>query len=563
MNRPPALSALTLAPSQPKELHQSAALVVDGNPNTRMTLAGQLRTMGLQSVSQTSRISEARRELERNPFDVVICGDQFPKDGSNGQDLLDDLRRSGLLPYATVFILLTDEATYLKVSEAAESSVDSYYILRPYSAGSLGDRIEQARLRKSALQPIYAALEARQTDLAVQLAHTRLAERGAQWQQAGRLGAEVLLRLNHFEEAQALFAALWQADPKPWAMLGEARAQLEAGSPNAALATLQELLEIEPEYAEAYDVQGRAQMEPGQFQAALASLQKALSLTPLAVGRQQRLGMLAFFAGNRAHSIDLLERSTRLGLDSKIFDSESLVLLALAAFANEQPAQLERHLGELRKRSRAQTDDLRLQRFTDLVAALSYFQQGHVEKARNLLALACNRVMEPSFDMEAALNLLCALSGLERLQTGWLGDLGVIDRLGRRFATSKAMGDLLTNAASVHLPFAEHLQQAQDDMVQLIERALKTANNGSPQSALQDLLRTAEATHNARAVESAWLVLQGYGSSLAGADDLRQRIGQLRTDYGTARNKPALGDPRLRPTGGVNLGAMDRPVAPA
>lgn len=247
MNRPPALSALTLAPSQPKELHQSAALVVDGNPNTRMTLAGQLRTMGLQSVSQTSRISEARRELERNPFDVVICGDQFPKDGSNGQDLLDDLRRSGLLPYATVFILLTDEATYLKVSEAAESSVDSYYILRPYSAGSLGDRIEQARLRKSALQPIYAALEARQTDLAVQLAHTRLAERGAQWQQAGRLGAEVLLRLNHFEEAQALFAALWQADPKPWAMLGEARAQLEAGSPNAALATLQELLEIEPE----------------------------------------------------------------------------------------------------------------------------------------------------------------------------------------------------------------------------------------------------------------------------------------------------------------------------
>ena len=561
MNRLPALSAPTLAPSQPKELHQSAALVVDGNPSTRMTLAGQLRTMGLQSVSQTSRISEARRELERNPFDVVICGDQFPKDGSSGQDLLDDLRRSGLLPYATVFILLTDAATYLKVSEAAESSVDSY-IVRPYSAGSLSDRIEQARLRKSALQPIYAALEARQTDLAVQLARTRLAERGPQWQQAGRLGAEVLLRLDRFEEAQALFAALWQADPKPWALLGVARAQLDAGSPNAALATLQELLEIEPNYPEAYDVQGRAQMELGQFQAALACLQKALSFTPLAIGRQQRLGMLAFFAGNRAQSVELLERSARLGLDSKMFDSESLVLLALAAFANQQPAQLERHLAELRKRLRAQSDDLRLQRFTDLVAALSFFQQGQPEKARNLVSVACNRVMEPSFDMEAALNLLCALSGLERRQAGWLDETGVIDRIGRRFATSKAMGDLLTNAASAHPPFAERLQQAQDDMVQLIERALKTANNGSPQSALQDLLRTAEATHNARAVESAWLVLERYGTSLTAADDLRQRIGQLRTDYGTARNKPALGDRRLRPSGGVNLGALDRPVAP-
>jgi len=238
------------------------------------------------------------------------------------------------------------------------------------------------------------------------------------------------------------------------------------------------------------------------------------------------------------------------------------VLLALAAFSNQQPAQLERHLAELRKRLRAQTGDLRLQRFTDLVAVLSFFQQDQVEKARNLVALTCNRVMEPAFDMEAALNLLCALSGLERQQAGWLDDLGVIDRIGRRFATSKAMGDLLTNAASAHPPFAERLQQAQDDMVQLIERALKTANNGSPQSALQDLLRTAEATHNARAVESAWLVLERYGTSLTAADDLRQRIGQLRTDYGTARNKPALGDRRLRPSGGVNLGALDRPVAP-
>ncbi|MDO9611584.1 MAG: tetratricopeptide repeat protein [Serpentinimonas sp.] len=562
MNRPTLKPVPVYDSSKPKELHQSAALVVDGNPSTRMTLAGQLRGMGLQSVSQTSRISEARRELERNPFDVVICGDQFPKGGGSGQELLDDLHRSGLLPYATVFMLLTDEATYLKVSEAAESAVDSY-IVRPYSAGSLQDRIEQARLRKAALLPIDQALDAQQAEEAVRLARERVAARGPQWQQAGRLGAEVLLRLERMDQARDLFQLLWDADPKPWALLGVARAQLDAGSPNAALATLQELLEIEPNYPEAYDVQGRAQMELGQFQAALACLQKALSLTPLAIGRQQRLGMLAFFAGNRVQAVELLERSARLGLDSKMFDSEALVLLALAAFAHQQPAQLERHLAELRKRLRIQTDDLRLQRFTDLVAALSFFQQDQVEKARNLLALACDRVMEPSFDMEAALNLLCALSMLERLKNGWLGDLGVIERIGHRFATSKAMGDLLSNAASAHPPFAEHLQQAQDDMVQLIERALKTANNGAPQSALQDLLHTAESTHNARTVASAWLVLQRYGSSLAGADELRQRVGQLRTDYGTARNKPALGDPRLRPTGGVNLGALDRPAPPA
>jgi len=561
MNRPTLKPVPVYDSSKPKELHQSAALVVDGNPSTRMTLAGQLRGMGLQSVSQTSRISEARRELERNPFDVVICGDQFPKDGSSGQELLDDLHRSGLLPYATVFMLLTDEATYLKVSEAAESAVDSY-IVRPYSAGSLQDRIEQARLRKAALLPIYQALDAQQAEEAVRLARERVAARGPQWQQAGRLGAEVLLRLERMDQARDLFHLLWDADPKPWALLGVARAQLDAGATNAALQTLNALIEASPDYPEAYDVLGRAQSELGRFQEALASLEKALALTPMAIGRLQRLGMLAYFCGNRALAFDMLERSTYLGLDSKMFDSECLVLLALSAYAHQQPAQLERHLAELRKRLRANPQELRLQRFTDLIAALAYDQQGYTDKARTLIAQACNLVGEPPFDMEAACNLLCALACMEQRQTHLLPDPKVIDRLGHRFATSKAMGDLLANAASAHPPFVERLQQAQDHVVQLIERSLKAANGGEPKAAFAELLRTAQGTQNARAVESAWLVLQRYGSEISASDSQRTQLAQLRTDFGTARSKAALGDPRLRPAGGVNLGALDRPAVP-
>ena len=561
MNRPTVPPSPPTSPSPLRALHQSAALIVDGNPTTRMTLAGQLRGMGLQSVSHASRISEARRELERKPFDVVICGDQFPKGGGNGQELLDDLRRSGLLPYATVFVLLTDEATYLKVSEAAESAVDSY-IVRPYSAGSLCDRIEQARLRKTALLPIYQALDAQQAEDAVRLARERLAVRGSQWQQAVRLGAEVLLWLERMDEAQSLFQLLWDADPKPWALLGVARAQLDAGATNAALQTLNALIAASPDYPEAYDVLGRAQAELGRFQEALASLEKALALTPMAIGRLQRLGMLAYFCGNRELAFELLERSTYLGLDSKMFDSECLVLLALSAYAHQQPAQLERHQAELRKRLRANPQELRLQRFTDLIAALAYDQQGHTDKARSLIAQACAQVGEPPFDMEAACNLLCALACLEQRQRHLLPDPKVIDRLGRRFATSKAMGDLLGNAASAHPPFMEQLQKAQDHMVQLIERSLKAANSGEPQSAFAELLRTAQSTQNGRAVESAWLVLQRYGNEIAATDSQRAQLAQLRTDYGTARNKPALGDPRLRPAGGVNLGALDRPAVP-
>ncbi len=544
----------------PPDWRKAAALVVDGNPTSRTTLAGQLRTMGLHSVGQVSRMSDARRELERSRFDVVVCGDEFPKERGSGQELLDDLRRSGLLPYQTVFIMLTNEPTYLKVAEAAESAVDGY-LVRPYSAGSLSDRIEQARVRKTAMLPIYAALEADQPERAVALARERFAQKSSQWLLAARLGAEMLLRLERFEEAESMFQSILQEDPRPWAMLGVARTLLDAGSPHRAQQTLNALIESEPDYPDAYDVLGRVQMELGNFQAALVNLEKALSLTPMAIGRLQRLGMLAYFCGNRDKAVDMLERSTYLGLDSKMFDSECLVLLALAAFAHNQPAQLERHLAELRKRLRTQADDQRLQRFTDLMAALSFHQQGHQEKATHLIGIACAQSADPSFDMEAACNLLCALALLEHKGTGLVADGGVIDRIGRRFATSKAMGDLLANAANAHAPFAERLQRCQDDIIQLIERSVKAAGNGEPASAFKELLRTAKTTLNARAVESAWLVLQRYASDIPDATNWQQQVLELRAAYGTARNKPALGDKRLRPAGGVNLGPMDRPAA--
>jgi tetratricopeptide (TPR) repeat protein len=458
--------------------------------------------------------------------------------------------------------MLTNEATYLKVAEAAESSVDSY-IVRPYSAGSLYDRIEQARLRKAALYPIYRALEEQRYEDAIGMCQTRFQERGAQWLQAARLGAEILLRLERFDEAEKLFQAIWDADPKPWAKLGVVRTQLDSGNPYRAKETLAALIEAEPDYPEAYDVLGRVQMELGQFQTALDNLEKAVAITPMAIGRLQRLGMLAYFCGDRHHAEDLLERSTYLGLDSKMFDGECLVLLALSAFQQGSPAQVERHLAELRKRLRSNAMDVRLKRFTDTVTVLSLVLQMHKEKAKNLAHALCKDIDAPDFDMEAACNLLAMLSLVEHHGLTVEDDQQVVERLGRRFATSKAMGELLANAASAHPPFADKLRSSQDEMVQRIEKSVRQASDGQPDSALVELYQTASTTLNAKAVESAWLVLQRYAGQIPNASDMQAKVGQLREGYGTARNKPALGDKRLRPSGGVNLGPMDRPAPTA
>ena len=119
--------------------------------------------------------SRCATSLEFKAFDIVLCEHHFGKDSATGQDLLDDLRRNQLLPFSTVFIMVTGEASYAKVAEAAESALDGY-LLKPHTASNLGDRLFQARQRKISLHDIFAAIEADEFERAATLCMAALRE---------------------------------------------------------------------------------------------------------------------------------------------------------------------------------------------------------------------------------------------------------------------------------------------------------------------------------------------------------------------------------------------------
>ena len=98
------------------DLTDATALVADANNATRSVMLSQLRALGVRSIRQASRASDARRHLEAQTFDIVLCEQNFPQESVTGQELLDDLRRGGMLPLATIFIMVTPEAAYSKVS---------------------------------------------------------------------------------------------------------------------------------------------------------------------------------------------------------------------------------------------------------------------------------------------------------------------------------------------------------------------------------------------------------------------------------------------------------------
>jgi CheY-like chemotaxis protein len=534
-----------------REIDRASALVIDGNPTSRSILCAQLREMGVGTVVQATRLSEGRNKLEARRYDIVVCEQSFPGDDQLGQELLDDLRRSNLLPYATVFVMVTGEARYEHVAEAAESALDCY-LLKPYSASRLAERLQQARHRKRVLGQIFTAIENEQFEAAAQLCLERFTSRGDYWLYAARLGAELLLRIGQHETAGTLYNAIIEAKAVPWAKLGVARAQADAGRLEPARRTLEQLTTADPGYADAWDVMGRVQIEQGRLDDALETFRKSAAITPNSIPRLQKQGMLAYYLGDMAEADRLLDRAVLLGISSKMFDQQSLVVLAFARFQAKDTKGLQRCRENLDFIAERQDGNERVQRFQRVVSALDHLLAKRLSAGLALVqALAAERDA-PNLDVEAGCNLISLLAELAAFEIQ-LDDAGAwIERLGVRFASSRAVSELLTRAASRYAPFAEIIGQCHVTVLALSEQAMSHALEGDPTTTVRKLLAHAESTLNAKLVDTAKMTLQRHRAKIEDADALETRIAAMRERYAGSWAAPRLGQ-GTRAAGGVTL----------
>ncbi|WP_114969062.1 response regulator [Rhodoferax ferrireducens] len=533
------------------DLSASSALIIESNPTSRSILVAQLRDFGMGTVVQCARLADARRQLEFRTFDVVLCEHHFANEVMSGQDLLDDLRRNQLLPFSTVFIMVTAEATYAKVAEAAESALDGY-LLKPHKAVHLGERLRQARIRKISLAEIFAAIEAEDFDTAANLCLHRFETRGLFWLYAARVGAELLLRTGKCAQAQVLYEAVVAAKTLPWAKLGVARSLLDEGQTAKAASTLENLISEDPSYADAYDVMGRAQFELGKFDKALATYKMASELTPASISRLQNLGMMTYYAGDRKEAEAILDRTTRLGLDSKMFDCQTLVLLAFARLESGDRKGLQRCRDDFVRLIERNPKSVRHQRLAGIVDALSSIQLHQFAQALDAVRAMTKAVTSPDFDFEAASNLLALMAQLANKAIQLNEVEAVVDTLGMRFCISRPLSELLAAAAAVHEPYATRVREAHTQILKLAEHAMLLSMEGDPKAAVKNLIFHGNATLNGKLIETAYLVLHRYSEKISDAAALTEIVQDLRSRFCTLNSKPALGEQK-RQAGGLTL----------
>jgi Tfp pilus assembly protein PilF/DNA-binding NarL/FixJ family response regulator len=533
------------------DLSTCSALVIDGNPTSRSILISQLREFGMGTVSQAARAMDGRRQLEFRTYDFVLCEQHFPNEATSGQDLLDDLRRNQLLPFSTIFIMITGEATYAKVAEAAESALDGY-LLKPHSATQLADRLYAARVRKVSLQEIFSAIEEERFEHAAQLCLERFESKGLFWLYAARVGAELLLRVGRCGEAQALYKAVVAAKTLPWARLGIARAQLDAGQLTQATSTLENLISTDPNYADAYDVMGRAQFELGRLDKALETYKMAAMLTPASISRLQNLAMMTYYAGDHTEAEKLLDRTTRRGLDSKMFDCQTLVLLAFTRLELSDRKGLQRCQDDFNRLIEKNPDNARQRRLAEIVNILNLIQQHQFAQSVEAARALGKTVKNPECDFESASNLLALLTHLAH-KAIQLDDVElVVQTIGLRFCHNRSVAELLVANAQLHPPYAACIQACHSKILELSEIAVALSLGGDPAAAVRNLISHGKDTLNARLIDNAYQMLQKHAAKIQGADLLDAEIQRLRALSGGANTRASLGEQK-RQAGGLVL----------
>jgi DNA-binding response OmpR family regulator/Tfp pilus assembly protein PilF len=272
------------------------ALVVEDSAGMRSALRLTLSNFGITKVQMAANAAEAIFQLKHRPCDFILC-DFNLGDGRDGQQLLEELRHTGLISLDTVFMMVTAESYYEKVVATAELAPDDYMI-KPFSAEVLRSRLDGILLRKRAFRDVYRHFTEQDMEAALEGCDRLIRETPRYAVDALRFKGEVLVALGRFAEAEALYQQVIQMRAIPWARLGLARSLHLQKKDGDAEVELRDVLEQAPEMVAAYDLLSDVCLSKQDAAAAQEALEKGVSISARTVRRQQKLGEIAHSNGD-------------------------------------------------------------------------------------------------------------------------------------------------------------------------------------------------------------------------------------------------------------------------
>lgn len=287
-------------------LKGKTALVVDTALATRRAIQEQLSQLGARSVIFASSVSEVEQMLESREFALIVCEYQLEGD-RNGQQLLEELRVGKKLHWNIAFMMVTGERTYSNVVAVAEFEPDDY-LIKPFTASTLSDRVVRIFNRKARLGEAYSALYEGRHDEMPSVCETLQANYPLYEQEIQRLKVDSLILSARFTDAEEELNRLMDAAPKPWMQLKLAKVKSEQKRYAEAGTLLEEVVRTNPEYLAATDLFSEVLWEQNKPDEALEVLERLGAKALNSTTRLRKLADLAVRVGDDSRSKNYLTK---------------------------------------------------------------------------------------------------------------------------------------------------------------------------------------------------------------------------------------------------------------
>ncbi|MFL6708389.1 MAG: tetratricopeptide repeat protein [Massilia sp.] len=329
------------------DLEGLSALIIEPHAGMRANVHSMLSMCGITKIDHASSANNAVKLLDLKHFDLVLCEYDL-EGGQDGQQLLEDLRHHKLISLSTMFFMVTAEGDHSKVVSAAELAPTDY-ILKPFTADRLLERIARALDRRAALMPVYELMEAGAQREAITACIEGVRAHPRYTVDFLRLRAELHMFLGEPAEAEPIYTQLFESKAIAWARLGLAKTLFMRERYNEAENILQTLVESNNKFVDAYDWLAKTHAAAGALDKAQAALTAGVAVSPHAVRRLRKLGEIALETGDSDAAEKVLKQVVSKAKYSEFRDPEDHVKLVQTLVAKGDPVQAAAVIRDLDK----------------------------------------------------------------------------------------------------------------------------------------------------------------------------------------------------------------------
>ncbi|WP_417537968.1 response regulator [Marinomonas sp.] len=274
-----------------QDFSKKKALLIEDMAEARIMQRKMLTDFGFTSIDIAMKAETAIELLKNQTFDVILS-DYNLGNGKDGQQLLEEVRHSKLIPNTATYLMVTAETSIEMVMGAIEYQPDGY-ITKPFSQAVLQRRLSKLLETKERLYNVNIALDKGDFESAIVAAKIVMKKYPSLIGKCERIIGESLLELKEYKKALSLFNKTLKSRKMPWALFGKGKSYFLMGELEKAEQSFRQLMLDNRFFVSAYDWLAKIQVVEGKLEEAQSTLIEAIGRSPKNILRQMELGKIS------------------------------------------------------------------------------------------------------------------------------------------------------------------------------------------------------------------------------------------------------------------------------